>query len=635
MERRLAAILSYDIVGYSRAMGMDETGTLATLKTQRRIVIEPTAARHGGRTIKLMGDGALMEFASVVDAVCFAVRMQYAISELNASLPESRRLLYRIGINVGDVIVEDGDIYGDGVNIAARLEGLAEPGGVCVRRNVRNQVRGKLDLEFKDLGEVDVKHIERPVRAFHLVMNEKTAALAATPVPPGARTRPLWPLGAGSAALALMLVASVLWWSPWAPDIEPVALEAMALPLPDKPSIAVLPFSNLTPDPEQEFFADGITSDLVTRLSRFRNLFVIAASSTFAYKGKPVKVQTVAEDLGVRYVLEGSVQRIGDSVRVNAQLIDALRGHHLWADQFDRQLDGIFDVQSDLVDEVISAISLELEGDERKDISLRRKVDPETYDLLLHAKEVLPSYAPERRELLRARDLFERVVERAPDIADGYAGLALTHALAAIHRVTQTSGEAVDRALDLAQEAMRLAPGSEFSSIAMTRALEAAGRLEEAIAILDDLLTTTPSSAEAHAQLGLLLIWSGRAEEAIKHVEQAIRLNPHVGSPYLLYLGTAHFARGQYGLAVEAFERNAALGGPVDEAALALWAASHHELGHSDAAASLTNRLIDGYPGFHLRSFPLPDRFVRSGDRDLVFEVLKRADLPMDRPYTR
>jgi TolB-like protein/class 3 adenylate cyclase/Tfp pilus assembly protein PilF len=632
MERRLAAILSYDIVGYSRSMGMDETGTLATLKSQRRQVIDPTAAQHGGRTIKLMGDGALMEFASVVDAVCFAVRMQQAISELNASLPERRRLLYRIGINIGDVIVEGEDIYGDGVNIATRLEGLAEPGGVCVRRNVRNQVRGKLDLEFKDLGEVDVKNIERPVRAFHLMMNDKTAALAATPVPPGTRTRSFWPLGVGSATLSLMLIASVLWWSPWAPDIEPVAPEAMALPLPDKPSIAVLPFSNLTPGPEQEFFADGITSDLVTRLSRFRNLFVIAASSTFVYKGKPVKVQTVAEDLGVRYVLEGSVQRIGDTVRVNAQLIDALRGHHLWADQFDRQLEGIFDVQSDVVDEVISAISLELEADERSNSSFRRKVDPETYDLLLHAKEVLPRYAPERRELLRARDLFERVVERAPDVADGYAGLALTHALAAIHRVTPPSGEAVDRALNLA---MRLAQGSEFTSIAMAKALEAAGRLEDAIAILDDLLNTAPSSAEAHAQLGLLLIWSGRAEEAIEHVERAIRLNPHVGSPYLIYLGIAYFAHGQYRLAVEAFERNAARGGPVDDAALALWAASHNELGHSDAAASVTNRLIDEYPGFHLRSFPLPDRFVRSGDRDVVFEVLKRADLPMDRPYTR
>ncbi|MEE8212770.1 MAG: adenylate/guanylate cyclase domain-containing protein, partial [Acidiferrobacterales bacterium] len=301
MERRLAAILAADVVGYSRLMGQDEAATLAALKAHRAELIDPKANQYNGRTIKLMGDGSLMEFPSVVEAVAFAVEVQLAISARNTDVHEDRQIHYRIGINIGDIIVEGDDIYGDGVNIAARLESLAEPGGICVRRNVRNQVRDKLDLDYEDRGEIKVKNIARPIRVFSVVLDGKAEALVtpvvAAPIKTGHRR---WVVAAAVLVLGLVAAGGLAWWQPWAPDVEPASLERMAFPLPEKPSIAVLPFDNLSGDPEQEYFADGITNDIITDLSRFGDLVVIAAQSTFTYKGKPVKVQQVAEELGVR-----------------------------------------------------------------------------------------------------------------------------------------------------------------------------------------------------------------------------------------------------------------------------------------------------------------------------------------------
>ena len=295
MERRLAAILAADVVGYTRLMGMDEAGTLSALTKHRRGLFDPKAAQYGGRTVKLMGDGALMEFASVVDAVAFAVEVQTAMRERNAGVPEDRQIIYRIGINVGDIIVKGDDIYGDGLNVAARLEGLAEPGGICIRRNVRNQVRDKLDLDFEDLGEVEVKNIARPIRVFRVVLDQKAEALS-TPVvdvPVKAASSRL-PQIAAALAVSLLAVVVLVWWQPWAPEFEPASVERMAFPLPDQPSIAVLPFSNMSEDAEQDYFADGMTEDLITDLSKISGLFVIARNSSFSYKGQQVKVRQAA-----------------------------------------------------------------------------------------------------------------------------------------------------------------------------------------------------------------------------------------------------------------------------------------------------------------------------------------------------
>ncbi len=298
MERRLAAILAYDVVGYSLAMGRDEAGTLEALKSHRREVIDPKARQHGGRTVKLMGDGALMEFASVVDAVTFAIGMQAALAERDAGLAKDKRLEYRIGINVGDVIIDGEDIYGDGVNVAARLEGLAKPGGICIRRRVQTELKGKLDLDFEDLGEIEVKNIEDPIRAFSIILNEKAEALAAAPVaktPPAGKRRLLVP---ALAVLALVLVAGIAWWQPWAPEFEPVDPAAMVHPLPAKPSIAVLAFDDLSTGEDQGYLSDAIAEGIITKLSHFSELFVIARTSSFFYKGKATDVREIAAELG-------------------------------------------------------------------------------------------------------------------------------------------------------------------------------------------------------------------------------------------------------------------------------------------------------------------------------------------------
>jgi len=311
VERRLTTILAADVVGYSRLMAADEAGTLTSLKAIRRELIEPKTTEHHGRVVKLIGDGTLMEFGSVVDAVNFAVDVQRAIAERNAGVPEDRRITYRMGINIGDIIVEGDDIYGDGVNIAARLEGLAEPGGVCVARNVFNQVKAKVEVGFEDLGAQDVKNIPEPVQVFRVLL-DAPATDDGTVAAATAKRSVRWPVVAGGLAVFAIVAGIALWMRPWEPAIELASVERMAFPLPDKPSIAVLPFTNMSGDPEQEYFADGITEDLITDLSKISGLFVIARNSTFSYKGQQVTVRQVAEDLGVRYVLEGSVRRAGD-----------------------------------------------------------------------------------------------------------------------------------------------------------------------------------------------------------------------------------------------------------------------------------------------------------------------------------
>ncbi len=635
MERRLAAILVADMVGYSRLMAADEVGTLTRLKHHRIELINPKIAEYGGRVVKTTGDGLLAEFPSVVDAVRCAVTIQLAMLEREASVPEGSRIAYRVGVNLGDIIVEDEDIYGDGVNVAARLESIADPGGICVSRTVVNHVRGRVASGFDDLGKQLVKNIPEPVHVFRVRMVLEEAGRADVEASWSKRwSRPFIAIPVAGIVLIAAAVGIVLWQQS-VPDFTPASVAKMAYPLPDKPSIAVLPFANLSADPEQEYFADGITIDLITDLSKFKNLFVIAANSTFTYKGKPVKVQTVAEDLGVRYVLEGSVQRAGDTIRINAQLIDAVTGHHLWAERYDYDLEDIFALQNEVVAKVLSALSIELEPGKRHNSIPADTLGPESYELFQHARTTLPKYFADNDDLREARQQFERVIERAPDFSGGYSGMSLTHALAVMRGYTRTPDEDGKKALKLAQKALQLDPESEFAMLAMANALQAVGQAEDAIALLKKLVEAVPSSADAHARLGLLLIWAGRAGEAIKPLETAIRLNPYVGSPYLIQLGLANFTLGKYDAAIMGYEKNSARGGPIDDAGLAAWAASYNELERSADAAKTLARLIDRYPSTHLRSFWLLRNYTKPEDRGRLTEVFKRANIQMDRPYTR
>jgi adenylate cyclase len=376
VERKLAAILAADVAGYSRLMGADEEGTLRTLKRHRAELIDPKITEHHGRIVKTTGDGLLVEFPSVVDAVRCGAEMQLAMAARNRETPEERRIEFRLGVNLGDVIVDGGDIYGDGVNVAARLEGLAEPGGICISRAARDQVRDRLDLELEDLGEQNVKNIARPVRVFRVVLES----------------------GGGP--------------------------PASALELPDKPSIAVLPFANMSGDAEQEYFAEGISEDIITELSRFNSVFVIARNSSFTYKGRDVKVQEVARDLGVEYVVEGSVRKAGNRVRVTAQLIEAASGNHLWAERYDRDLEDIFAVQDEVTQTVVATVAGRLEAAEMERTKRKPTERLAAYDYLLQGKDLHHRVTKEANA--EGLEMLEKAIELDPDFAEAHAWLACT-----------------------------------------------------------------------------------------------------------------------------------------------------------------------------------------------------------------
>ncbi|MFP6747990.1 MAG: adenylate/guanylate cyclase domain-containing protein [Alphaproteobacteria bacterium] len=355
-ERRLAAIVAIDVAGYSRLMGADEDGTLATMKAHREINF-PIGEKHGGRVVGTAGDGVLWEFPSITEAVAASIEIQARMAEINADIPDDRKMLYRIGINLGDVMVDGDDIYGDGINVAARIEALATPGGICLSRAARDQVRDRMDINLEDMGEVEVKNIARPVRVFKVLADGQSAAVPA-------KTKPKWMIPVIAAAVLLVtIIGGGAWWWMLQPDFEPADPKKYAYRLPQAPSIAVLPFDYLGDDKKaNEYLSDGLTENIIAVLATSPDLFVIARNSSFTYKGKPVKVQQVAENLGVRYVLEGSVQRFGDKLRVTAQLIDALNGKHLWAERYDRQLTDFLRIQDEIAQQILVQLHAKLSG---------------------------------------------------------------------------------------------------------------------------------------------------------------------------------------------------------------------------------------------------------------------------------
>jgi TolB-like protein/class 3 adenylate cyclase len=400
-KRKLTAILSADVKGYSRLMGEDEEATVRTITAHRK-VITSVIEKYRGRMVDSPGDNILAEFVSVVDAVQSAVEIQEVVRAKNAELPEERRMEFRIGIKLGDVIQKGERIYGDGVNIAARVEGLADPGGICISGSAYEQIENKLALGYDYIGEHAVKNIVKPIRVYRLPTGPETLQKVTEEKKPA----PGWQKAAVSVVIALLVVAGgvAIWKSsqpPASPPIEAASVEKMAHPLPDKPSIAVLPFDNLSGDPEQEYFSDGLTDQIIATHSSVPEVFVIARNSTFTYKGKPVKVQQVAEELGVRYVLEGSVRKGGDKVRVTAQLIDALNGHHLWAKQYDRNLDDIFAVQDDLTKEIITAMQVKLTEGEEVKAAAKGTTNLEAYLKCLQANELINRINPESNALAK------------------------------------------------------------------------------------------------------------------------------------------------------------------------------------------------------------------------------------------
>jgi TolB-like protein/class 3 adenylate cyclase len=543
--RRLTAILAADVAGYSRLMGADEEGTHERLRAHLRELVDPEVAEHRGRIVKNTGDGFLAEFPSVVDAVRCAAEIQRGMAERNGATAPEKRIEFRIGINLGDVIAEGGDIFGDGVNIAARLEALADPGGTCVSRVVRDQVRDKIEVAFEDLGDQQVKNIARLVRAYR-VLKTSTAK-------------------------------------------SPLALPQPALPLPDKPSIAVLPFANMSGDPEQEYFADGMVEEIITALSRIRWLFVIARNSSFSYRGQTVDVEQVGRELGVRYVLEGSVRKGGNRVRITGQLIDALTGTHLWVDRFDGSLEDIFDLQDKIAISVAGVIEPALQAAETARSAGLATDDLTAYDLYLRAYAIVGSSRAQFSEALR---LMEQAIARDPRYGPALAWAALCCYALLLDGPSEDPAADRLRGVDFARRALEVAGDDPGVLASAAQALAYFGEdIGAMIALVDRALALNPSFARGWLISGVLRNWAGRPDIAIEHVETALRLSPRarVGAS-LHVMGAAHFLSRRFDEAVPklllAIQED-----PSHPSPYRYLAACYANMGRLDEARAIVSRL--------------------------------------------
>ena len=547
VQRRLAAILAADVVGYSRLIGADETGTLARLKTLRREFIDPTVAEHRGRVVKLMGDGTLVEFASVVDAVECGVMIQCGMAERNKDVAEDQRLQFRIGINLGDVVVEGDDIYGDGVNVAARLEGLAGAGEIFIARAARDQVRDKLDLILDDLGEVEVKNIARPVRVFRVLTDPNAVAVA----PRTARIRiPARRIALIAGTILFVgLAGGALWQRLWAP-----APLFQSSPLSASSSIAVLPFANLSEDADQEYFSDGVTEDIVTDLSKFHDLLVVASNSTFPYKDKQVSVGRVGRELGVRYVLEGSVQRSNQRVRINVQLVDAMSGQHLWAERYDESIDDIFDLQDRITKRIVQSLAVRLTDIEIDRVSAKPTGNLEAYDYVLKGRALAADLT--RGDNFEAREMFRRALDLDPSYAPAYSGLGFTYFHGVLYGWAVLPNRDLDRAFTLAQKSLDLDESDVVGHRLLGRIYLFRKEYDLGVVELERALALNPNDAASYADQGLNLVWSSRPQGAILAFETALRLDPNMGAEGLFHLGLAYYLTGRYEDAVLHLERS-------------------------------------------------------------------------------
>ena len=545
MKRKLAAILSADVKGYSRLMGEDEEFTVRTITAYREI-ISSVVQKHRGRVVDTPGDNILSEFASVVDAVRSAVEIQEELKVKNAELPENRRMVFRIGINLGDVIQEKDRIYGDGVNIAARVEGLAAAGGINVSGTVYDTIKNKLTLGYEYVGEHSVKNITEPVRVYRVLMTPETIGkvIGEPRVKPRRRQK-----AALAVAIALILsVAGVVFWKSYlrAPSssVEVASVEKRVYPLPDKPSIAVLPFVNISGDPEQEFFTDGITEEIITALSNVPKLFVIARDSTFSYKGRSAKVQQVGRELGVRYVLEGSVRKAGEKVRITAQLVEAQTGHHLWAERYDRNLKDVFVLQDEITMKIITALQVKLTEAEQARLLAKGTNNLEAYLKLLQGRE--HQYHMNKEDNALGRKLIKEAIALDPEYANAYVFLASTHVLDIWLGASKSPRESLAQAIKLAQKSIAL-DDSNTTALALLGSLHTMTRQHnKGIAECERAVALNPNSAIAHAYLGRALYWADRPEEAIPLLNKAIRLNPIPPTWYLMSLSMAYRDTGRY-----------------------------------------------------------------------------------------
>jgi len=580
MERKLTAILSADVKGYSRLMGEDDEATVRTLTTHRE-VMTTLIHQHRGRVVDSPGDNLLAEFASVVDAVRCAVEIQRALEARNAELPPNRRMEFRIGINVGDVIVEGERIYGDGVNIAARLEGLAEAGGICISGSVYEQVKIKVAVEYEYLGEREVKNIAEPIRVYRVRVESGMSAPAVGHE------------------------------------------QTSALPLPDKPSIAVLPFTNMSGDPEQEYFSDGITEDLITDLSKLSGLFVIARNSVFTYKGTAVNVGEVSRKLGVRYLVEGSVRKAGNRVRINAQLVDATTGGHLWAERYDRELQDIFALQDEVTQKIVFALKIKLTPEEQTRFRQAPTDSLEAYDYFLRGEAYF--WRLTREANIQARHLFEKAIELDPQYAGAYAVLSWTYLVEWAFQWSQDP-QTLAQTFALAQRAVVLDDSLPLAHTMLGIFYLWQKQHAQAIAECERAITLDPNYAEGYAWLGTIFNLAGRPEEAMGLVEKALRLNPHDPFLSLFRLGFAYRLMGRHAEAIATLKR-VLIRNPDYLSAHSELLVAYSESGQEAEAQAEATEILRISPTFSLEVFGQRLPFKDQVELERLLAALRKAGL--------
>jgi adenylate cyclase len=584
LQRRLAAILSADVVGYSRLMGIDEAGTLARLKAMRRDLFDPLTAAHSGRIFKLMGDGALVEFASAVDAVTCAIEIQKQVRERNAGSPEDSRIQFRIGINVGDIIVDGDDIYGDGVNVAARIQALADPGGVYISRGAADQVRDKVPIKIETRGEQTVKNIARPIEVFCIISEDRDAVAAA---------------------------------------VREFETRVQTPAIADKPAIAVLPFVNMSGEPDQEFFADGITEDILTELSRFRELFVISRNSAFFYKGKAINAQKVAKELGVHYVVEGSVRKAGGRVRITVQLIDAETDRHLWAERYDRELADIFAIQDEVTSSIVSILPGRVAAAAQDRVQRKLPENLAAYECVLAGK--LLHHRSAKADNEEALRMLDRAIALDPGYAHAHAwkacvlGQSFVYGWSAdIEATKRTVIEELTLALSLDEN------DSDVHRVLAAVNLSLLRDHDKALYHQERALALNPNDDLIVVQHGEVLTWIGQAEQGIEWIQKAMRLNPYHPERFWSHLGRAYFVARRYDEAIKAFQRISR----ADHGHLAFLAACHAQLDDAAAAKGTAQQVLQRAPDFSIERFIATQHYKHEKDREHHRAALVKAQLP-------
>jgi adenylate cyclase len=582
INRKLAAILAADVVGYSRLMASDETGTLAALKRHRQMVLEPAVAAHQGRIVKLIGDGTIVEFASVVDAVNCALSVQRSGDSLQDESLHQPRIVLRIGINLGDVIIEGDDIYGDGVNIAARLEPVAEPGGICISSIVNESIGNRIDARFEDGGHINVKNIDRPIRIWR-----------------------------------------------WHPDAHAPVTDGprpnTGIPQPHT-AIAVLPFTNMSGDPEQVYFSDGISEDIITDLSKIAGLTVIARNSSFTYKGRSVDVRTIGRELGVQSVLEGSIRRSGNRVRITAQLIDATSGGHLWGDRYDRDLTDIFEVQDDVTRRIVDALKVTLSPAETERLAKAKTSNLAAYDYLLRGRELMLGKEKNRQTFEQSIACFKKALEHDPDYSQAYACLGFAHIFDYQNRWTDDPDSSLLLVKQYARQAIEKDPNEPLARCVSAMAASFEKDLDRARSEIDVALSLNPNFALAHNLRGSNRIYSGKPLEAIPEIEHGMRLDPALSSQFLHFLGMAYLLARKYEIAAAVLKQRIVLV-PRTDFSRALLASALGHLGELEEACRVWGELKEINPNYafadHVGRLP----FRRKEDVERIADGLRKAGL--------